>query len=143
MFGASQPPWYLLRVSVEDMGAGREGHAQLPHVVRRLVVPADDDGEDGRGPLACVVPARARSASAAPARTQAGALVEVAELLVLGGHGHAAEVLRVARRLEVAADEERVDGVAVLLLERAHARVDRVQLAVAAALDGDLRVRRF
>jgi hypothetical protein len=27
----------------------------------------------------------------------------------------------------------------VLLLERAHARVDRVELAVAAAFDGDLR----
>lgn len=45
----------------------------------------------------------------------------------------------VADRLEVAADEEEVDAVAVLLLEARELGVDGVELAVAAALDRDLR----
>jgi hypothetical protein len=67
--------------------------------------------------------------------------VEAAELLVLFRDGHGCEVLHVPDGLEVAADEEEVEGVGVLALERADALVDRVELAVAAALDGYLRTR--
>ena len=43
-------------------------------------------------------------------------------------------------RLEVAADEKEVDGVAILLLERGYLCVYGVELAVAAAFDGNLCV---
>ena len=43
-------------------------------------------------------------------------------------------------RLEVAANEKEVDGVAVLLLERGYLCVYGVEFAVAAAFDGNLCV---
>ena len=46
----------------------------------------------------------------------------------------------IPNRLEVAANEEEVDGVAVLLLERSYLCVYGVELAVAAAFDGNLCV---
>ena len=44
----------------------------------------------------------------------------------------------IPNRLEVAADEKEVNGVAVLLLERGYLCVYGVELAVAAAFDGNL-----
>jgi hypothetical protein len=42
--------------------------------------------------------------------------VEVGHLTVLGGHRHDVEVGGIADRLEVAADDERVDAVPIALL---------------------------
>lgn len=63
------------------------------------------------------------------------------QLPVLLRHGHALEVLVVTDGLKVAADQEGVDFVTVLLLELLDVGVDRVEFAVAASLHCDLRVR--
>lgn len=67
-------------------------------------------------------------------------LMETAKSLVLLRDAHTAEVERVPNCLEVAADEEEVNGVFVSFLEFGDPRIDRVQLAVAASFDCDLRV---
>jgi hypothetical protein len=142
MFGAIQPPWYLVGGVSRAWRKEERRNLQFPHVVRRLVVPANQDREHRRRLLAGVVSVRCESERTLRLRgRRAHLLVEAAELLVLVWDGHGREVLHVPDGLEVAADEEEVDGVGVLALERADALVDRVELAVAAALDGDLRTR--
>ena len=66
-------------------------------------------------------------------------LAKATQLAILVRHGHALEVAQITDGLEVAADEEDVDLVRVARLQLRDVRVYRVELAVAASLDGDLR----
>lgn len=93
---------------------------QLPHVIARLVVTANDDGKDRGNPLARVV------------------LVKRAERVILGWNGQARKVVRVPQRLEVAAQEEEVDLVPLARLVLAQCVVDCRKAAVAASLDRNL-----
>ena len=69
---------------------------------------------------------------------QAHLLGESSQPLVLVGYGHALQITVISDCLEVPANKEEVDLVAVLLLERVYVRVYGVELAVAASFDGDL-----
>jgi hypothetical protein len=73
--------------------------SQFPEIIRRLVVPPDDDSQHRRDSLPSVI------------------FVKPSELSVLCGDSHALEVLVVPDGLEVAADEEEVDFVSVLRFE--------------------------
>ena len=65
-------------------------------------------------------------------------LIKLPQVLILIRHGHALQVLRVPHSLEVPADKEDVDGGAIPLFDALDLCVGRVELAVAAAFDGDL-----
>ena len=65
-------------------------------------------------------------------------LIKLPQILILIRHGHALQILRVPHSLEVAADEEDVDEGAIPLFDALDLCVGRVELAVAAAFDGDL-----
>lgn len=71
----------------------------------------------------------------------AGLLPELAQLAILVGDGHALEVAVVANGLEVTANEEKVDFVVVALFEIDDLGVNGVELAVAAAFNGNLAWR--
>lgn len=71
-------------------GFGWERDVQLPQVATGLVVPADKDSQVWSTSLAGVV------------------LVEIADYAVLGGTGHDVQILHVAHRLEVSADDEEI-----------------------------------
>ena len=103
---------------VVDVGGDPAAVVEFPEVVAGLVVAADDEGEYGCESVARVV------------------AVEGAEASVLGRHSKAVQVSVVADGLKVAAEEQGVDACVVQLLVAQHGGVDRIQLAVAAALDG-------
>lgn len=86
------------------------------------MVAADEYGQNGRQLFATVV------------------LVERAHALELFRHGHAVEVVRVARRLEVAAAQQQIHLVVLLTFDFSDCKVDLLQFAVGAALDGDSHV---
>ena len=60
------------------------------------------------------------------------------KLLVLVRHRHTLEVLLVADRLEVAADDQQFDAVVVSRLELCDVGVYRVELAMTASFDCNL-----
>ena len=104
---------------VVHVGGDEAAVVELPQVVARLVVPADEQRRHGRLCLAAVVP------------------MEGAELLVLVRHAHALEVVDVADRLEVAAAYQEVNLDVFDPFQVRQGGVDLVQLAVAAALHRD------
>ena len=112
---------------VEDVGRDPAPKGQAAQVVGRLVVAPDEHRQHGRAALARVV------------------LVKLAERPVLGRAREALEVVEVADGLEVPADDEELDLLLAppfgggLLVELGDGLVDAVEVAVAAALDGDLR----
>ncbi len=69
--------------------------------------------------------------------------MELAQLLILVGHGHALQVASVSYCLEVATDDEEVDFVVVSLFKGGNLTVDGVERAVAAPFDRDLLSRRW
>ena len=108
------------------------------------MVTTDDEGENGSLCLTGVVPTIRPFAinDCMPwcARGRLAHLLgKAAELAVLVRNGHALEVAEVAYCLEVTADEEEVDGVAALVLERGYLGVYGVELAMAATFDGNLK----
>ena len=150
MLGATQPPWASSHRWLEaswlpptvcckerDNGHERERGVRrgwCRHRARASLSPSHspplllltEDGQHGCGRLPAVVP------------------VEAFELPVLGRAGEAGQVGLVADSLEVSADEEEGDGRGrrggrgALGVEGHNGRVNLVQVAVAAALDGDL-----
>jgi hypothetical protein len=64
--------------------------------------------------------------------------VERAERVVLWRYGEARKVVRVPQRLEVAAQQQQVDGLALAPRVLGDRVVDGREAAVRAALDGDL-----
>jgi hypothetical protein len=77
-----------------------------------------------------------------PSSPHRHALLELAQLPKLRGDSHAQQIAYVPDGLEIPTDEEHVGVVAAFELELAEMSVDRVELAVAAAFDCNLRVRR-
>lgn len=64
--------------------------------------------------------------------------MELAQLLILVGHGHALQVANVSYCLEVATDNEEVDFVVVSLFKGGNLTVDGVERAVTTSFDRDL-----
>jgi len=89
---------------------------QFPQIIRRLVVPPDDDRQY-RGHLFPRV-----------------VLVKPTQLFVLGGHSHRLQVLMVPYRLEVPAYEQQID----FRLQLLDMLIYFVKFAMAAPFDGDL-----
>lgn len=93
---------------------------KLKEVVRGLMIAANEDSEVGRLSCSAVV------------------FVEVLHRAVFRWHGDAGEIVSIAHRLEVAADDEEVYAWPISALAcGGHGGVDGVQDAVAAAFDGD------
>lgn len=74
---------------------------------------------------------------------EAHLLREPTELLVLIRNCHTCKITVIANGLEVAAYEEKVNLVFVLLLKTRELSVDGVKLSVAAAFDGNLQQDRY
>ena len=117
------------------------------------MVPSDDESQHGRLLLTRVVPERddahpgeregngeraSDQPRHPPPKDLTYSLIKLPQILILIRHGHALQVLRVPHSLEVAADEEDVNGGAIPLFDALDLCVGRVELAVAAAFDGDL-----
>lgn len=64
-------------------------------------------------------------------------LVERAHILELPRHGHALEILHIARGLKVAAAQQQIDGAILAPFEFGDRFVDLLQFAVRTTLDGD------